>query len=766
MGQAFWNVPHPRNPSFTGREAEIAGLRERLARKRKTALAQAISGLGGIGKTQTAVEYAYRYRDEYKAVLWLNAESPLSLKTGCGEIARQMPLPHDEKDLDQAAAVVKYWLGTHPDWLLILDNADDPAVLEPFLPTDHEGHILITSRAQEFQHLGIFDPVELGELPIEDATAFLLRRCGREGAHEAERGAARELAGELDGLPLALEQAAAYIVATRATFQRYLESYRTGGLARLEARRPALGRYPKSVATTWAANFEAVQADSEAAADVLRLSAFLAPDAIPFELLTRGVSQLGPALEAALSSADPLVVRDVLLALDRFSLVRVDGERETFGIHRIVQEVLKHAMADALRRLWAERAVRAVNQAFPAVEYANWPLCDRLLPQALAVVPWIERDRMEFAEAGRLLNATASYLHERGQYADAEPLYKQAMEIRRTALGERHPSYATSLNNLAVLYRAMGRHADAEPLYKQAMEIRRTALGERHPDYANSLNNLAVLYDAMGRHADAEPLYKEAMEIYRTALGERHPDIATSLNNLAGLYYAMGRHADAEPLYKQAMEIRRTALGERHPDYATSLNNLAVSSCHRRRASASRRWRFIARRWASASVLRHLAEQPGGLYAMGRHAEAEPLYEQAIEVRRTALGERHPDYATSLDSLAELYRAMGHHAEAEPLYKQAMEIRRTALGERHPDIATSLNNLAGLYGAMGRHAEAEPLYEQAMEIRRTALGERHPDYAASLNNLAGLYDSMGRQAGAEELRKKAMAIHGRPEGNG
>ena len=363
VGQAFWNVPHPRNPSFTGREAEIAGLRERLARKRKTALAQAISGLGGIGKTQTAVEYAYRYRDEYKAVLWLNAESPLSLKTGCGDIARQMPLPHDEKDLDQAAAAVKYWLGTHPDWLLILDNADDPAVLEPFLPTDHEGHILITSRAQDFQHLGILDPVELGELPIEDATAFLLRRCGREGADEAERGAARELAGELDGLPLALEQAAAYIVATRATFQRYLESYRTGGLARLEARRPALGRYPKSVATTWAANFAAVQADSEAAADVLRLSAFLAPDAIPFELLTRGVSQLGPALEAALSRAegDPLVVNDVLQALGRFSLIRIDGERETFGIHRMVQEVLKDAMDDAPRRLWAERAVRAVE---------------------------------------------------------------------------------------------------------------------------------------------------------------------------------------------------------------------------------------------------------------------------------------------------------------------------------------------------------------------------------------------------------------------
>ena len=284
MGQAFWNVPHPRNPSFTGREDVIAGLRERLARKGKTALAQAISGLGGIGKTQTAVEYAYHYRAEYKAVLWVDAESTLSLKTGCSEIARQMPLRHDEKDLDQAAVAVKYWLGTHPDWLLILDNADDPTVLEPFLPTNHAGHILITSRAQDFQNLGILDPVELGELPIEDATAFLLRRCGREGAPEAERG-------RHANWPASWTDCRSRWSRQRLT--SWQPERHSSAIPRVTARaawsarrcRPALGRYPKSVATTWAANFAAVQADSEAAADVLRLSAFLAPDVIPFELL-------------------------------------------------------------------------------------------------------------------------------------------------------------------------------------------------------------------------------------------------------------------------------------------------------------------------------------------------------------------------------------------------------------------------------------------------------------------------------------------------
>ena len=280
-----------------------------------------------------------------------------------------MHLPHPENDLDQAVLALKQWLATHPGWLLIFDNADDPDVLKPFLPDAEHGHILITSRAQDFQDLGIINPVQLEQWPVEDATAFLLKRCDREDADAEERDAAAQLARELDGLPLALEQAAAYIAAGHGlTFRRYLESYRSEGLKRLEARRPALGKYPRSVVSTWAANFDAVEKESPAAADVLRLSAFLAPDAIPFELLTGGASELGPEVEAALSQADdaPLLVHDLLRPLGRFSLIRIDGKAETYSIHRLVQEVLKAAMDDPTRRLWAERAVRAVNQVFPA----------------------------------------------------------------------------------------------------------------------------------------------------------------------------------------------------------------------------------------------------------------------------------------------------------------------------------------------------------------------------------------------------------------
>ena len=431
MGRPFWGVPHPQNEFFTGRDEVIAEIRRRLTRRRKAVLAEAISGLGGIGKTQTAVEYAYRYGDEYQAVLWLDAESPLALKAGCGEIARRLRLPHPENDLDQAVLALKQWMATHPGWLLIFDNADDPAQLGPFLPDAEHGHILVTSRAQDFQDLGIINSVPLDQWPVEDAAAFLVKRCGREDADVKERDAAAELAHELDGLPLALEQAAAYIAAGHGlTFQRYLEGYRSEGLKRLEARRPALGKYPRSVVSTWAANFDAVQKESPAAADVLRLSAFLAPDAIPFALLTRGASKLGPDIGAALSQAEkvPLVVHDLLHPPGRYSLIRIDGDAETYSIHRLVQDVLKDAMDDTARRLWAERAVRAVSQAFPDVEYANWPLCSRLLPHALAVVPRIEQGHMDFPEAGWLLNHVASYLHARGQYADAEPLYRRAIE--------------------------------------------------------------------------------------------------------------------------------------------------------------------------------------------------------------------------------------------------------------------------------------------------------------------------------------------------
>jgi CHAT domain-containing protein len=300
----------------------------------------------------------------------------------------------------------------------------------------------------------------------------------------------------------------------------------------------------------------------------------------------------------------------------------------------------------------------------------------------------VTREERWLQEASQL-SKLASVYDAQGEYAKAEPLYKQALEIRRRVLGEKHPNFAASLNNLATLYQAQGDLAKAEPLYKQALEIHRQVLGEKHPNYATSLNNLAALYRARGDNAKAEPLYKQALEIRRQVLGEKNPDFAGSLNNLAVLYQVQGDYAKAKPLYKQALEIKRHVLGEKHPDFATSLNNLAL-----------------------------LYQSPGGDYA-----KAEALHKQALEIYRQALGEQHPDFAMSLNNLAGLYALQEDFAKAEPLYKQALEIKRHVLGEKHPDFARSLNNLAFFYQTQGSYAKAEPLARAAVLIVRQHLEE-------------------------------------------
>ncbi len=333
--------------------------------------------------------------------------------------------------------------------------------------------------------------------------------------------------------------------------------------------------------------------------------------------------------------------------------------------------------------------------------------------------------RWTFSQAhyARGLNFYAYLYQEMGRFAEAEPFYLQAIEIKKVQLGENHSDYANILNNLAALYHKMGRFADAEPFYLQAKEIRKTQLGENHSDYANILNNLAALYHKMGRFAEAEPFYLQTMAIRKTQLGENHLDYATSLNNLATLYREIGQFAEAERLYLQAIAIKKLQLGENHPDYASSLSGLGI------------------------------------LYqAMGRFAEAEHLLLQAREIYRMRLGENHLDYATSLNNLAVLYQETGRFKEAEPLYLQAKEIRKAQLGENHPDYANSLNNLAYLYQEIGRFTDAEPLHLQAIEIKKEHLGENHPQYALSLNNLAELCQSMGQFKEAEHLLLQAKEI--------
>jgi tetratricopeptide (TPR) repeat protein len=690
----------PRNDFFTGREEILSRLHATLKTEGRAAIKQAISGLGGIGKTATAIEYAHRRAEEYACVLWTGAESESALTSGFAGFAPHLGLPFLEKADDQVAAV-RTWLADNPGWLLILDNADAPEVVKPFLPNPLTGAVLLTSRATNFATLTIAQTVALGVMPTDETLDFLRRRTGRSTLTEPEADAAAALAAELGYLPLALEQAAAFVKKNRIPFAKYLELYRTRRLAILKKSEPEAGNYRLTVETTWGLNFEQVEAASPAAADILRVSAFCAPEPIPFAVVEKGAAEISDALAKALAQA--AIVNEVLSPLTDYSLITMDGDREEFLVHRLVQAVTREWLGETQRN-WAERAVKAVNQAFPNPgDFNQWEFCERLAGHGTHLEQVIGKFGFEFAEAGRLLNQTGYYLRQRGWYAEAEPLYTRSLAIREKALGGEHLDTATSLNSLAVLYSEQGKYAEAEPLYKRSLAIREKALGREHPEIAGSLNNLASLYKAHGEYGKAEPLYKRSLAIREKTLGREHRETAIGLNSLALLYNAQGKYDAAEPMHKRALAIQEKVLGREHPDTALSLNSLAE------------------------------------LYgAQGKYDAAEPLLKRALAIRETRLGEEHPDTATSLNNLGELYRKQGKDAEAETLLERALAIFEKALGEEHHLTATSLNNVALLYFAHGKYGKAFPLLERALAIFEKTLGGEHPNTRTVARNLAVL----------------------------
>ena len=715
----IFSLPFPRNKFFTGRDDILKGIHENFNAGER---AQALSGMPGVGKTQAALQYAYQYQQDYRIVLWGNAASRETLVTDFVSMAGLLDLPEkNAQDQSETVKALNRWLGNNDGWLLVLDNADELALARDFIPSQETGRVLLTTRAQNTRPIALRQVVE--KMQPQEGALFLLRRLEKikkdeqlESAPEGLRKQAEALSMALDGLPLALDQAAAFIEETPSTLEEYQTLYQSERKELLK-RRGKLAEDHPSVTVTFSLAFKKVADANPAAADLLRVCAFLEADSIPEEIFSDGAKELGEALGSAAESS--LALTDAIGEAARFSLLRRNPEARTLSLHRLAQAVLRDEMDGDTRRVWAERAVRALNGVFPNVEYSTWPLCGRLIPHAQLLASLIDEYGVDFPEAARLMNRAGYYLNERAQYAEAEPLYQRALDIYQQALGLDHPYTAMSLNNLAELYRVQGRYAEAEPLYQLALDIAEKALGPEHPDTATSLNNLALFYNSQGRHAEAEPLFQRALDIFETALGPGHPNTATFLNNLAELYKAQGRYAEAEPLFRRALNIYEKALGPEHPRTANSLNSLA------------------------------------GLYrAQGRYAEAEPLYQRALDIREKALGHEHPSTANSLNNLAGFYDSQGRYAEAEPLYQRALDIYQKALGPEHPHTATILNNLAELYKAQGRPAEAEPLYRRALGIYEKALGHEHPSTVRVLKNYAALLRKMSREDEADELEAR------------
>jgi tetratricopeptide (TPR) repeat protein/transcriptional regulator with XRE-family HTH domain len=727
----IWTVPYPRNLFFIGREDMLARLRRQLQAGETMALSQvqAISGLGGVGKTQVALEYAYRHAQDYQAIFWTRADSRDALVAGFLQMAHVLNLPErDERDHTVMVGAVKGWLSRHSNWLLILDNADELVLLPEFLPAPMRGHLLLTTRAQALGRLA--NRIEVDTLDPDTAALLLLRRAGLLAldaplaqAEQADQQAALWLSGELEGLPLALDQAGAYLEETQCGLQQYLDLYRSHRADLLRHRGGVVSDHPDSVATTWSLSFASVEQQSALAADVLRLCALLHPDAIPEELFLQGAAHLGPVL--ATMETDPLAFNQALAVIQSYSLLRRSSREQTLSMHRLVQAVLADVMANEERDRWAERAIVALNAVFPAVRdegWGQWGPSGRLLPHVLAVAAATTTPQPNL-ELASLLTKTADYLLQRAQYAQAEPLYQRTLHIYEQEPGCEHPQIAFPLNGLADLYREQGKYQQSEPLYQRALRLWEETRGQEHSEVPSPLNNLALLYLEQGNYQQAEMLLQRGLYLDEQAFGQEHPKLASLLNNLAILYLEQGRYGQAESLLLRALHLDEQAFGQKHPEVAFSLTNLAE------------------------------------LYRkQNRYEEAEPLYQRALHIREQTLGREHLQVAFPLEGLADLYQEQGRYEEAEPLYQRALHICEQTLGREHPQAAFSLNGLAGLYREQGRYEEAEPLYQRALTIRYQQRGAHHPDTAESLHDFARLHELRNQLDQALTLYQQALAI--------
>jgi Flp pilus assembly protein TadD/DNA polymerase III delta prime subunit len=758
--KAFWkslqpagipnHLPRTHVEAFVGRSQELEQLHQQLQQGSRLAIT-AISGMGGIGKTELALQYARHHLEQETypgGVCWLRAREaevgPQIVSFARSWLGLQVPEGLDlQEQID--------WCWQH--WregavLLILDDVTDYAKVEDYLPSADRFKLLITTRLQ----LGkSFHQLEI-EVLEETAALELLRALTDAERIDRQLEAAKQLCQWLGYLPLGLELVGRYL-------EREPDLSLSDLLSRLETEKlQQVSLIRDEADPTWAstaqrgvmAAFELSWKELKPSAQYLGylLSWFgLAPiswllvrqvrDAYyvqpPETFWNKLKTRLGmgkkQSVEDWLNLQTDAQLEEARAALVRLSLLQRSREH-TYLLHQLIREFFQaksiaHPHPEVVDRLKRSicRVMAEISRTIPQTptltEIAQLtPAIPHLESAAQHLTDFYSDEDVLWAFTG------VDYFYRgQGQYQQAEPWCVAARDIASQRFDAHHPDVARSLNNLAELYRAQGCYGEAEPLYVRSLSIKEQQLGANHPSVATSLDNLALLYDSQGRYKEAEPLCIRALLIREQQLGTNHLDVAISLNNLAALYEAQGRYSEAEPLCVRALSIREQQLGADHLDVATSLNNLAE------------------------------------LYkSQGRYGEAELLLVRSLLINEKQLGANHPLVAFSCNNLAELYDAQGRYGEAEPLYVRSLSILEQQLGANHPDIAPSLNNLAELYRVQGRYGEAELLLVRSLLINEKQLGANHPLVAFSLNNLALLYRAQRRYREAEPLYVRALGI--------
>ncbi|ALC32204.1 ATP/GTP-binding protein [Streptomyces sp. CFMR 7] len=795
----IWNVP-PRNPGFTGRSLVLERMRDQLGGGMAVVLPQpqTLYGLGGVGKTQVALEYVHRFMADYDLVWWISSEQSDDVVASLAELAVRLGAQGGE---DMAAAsqeaVDLLRRGVPSDrWLLVFDNADDPETLRRHFPQGGSGHILVTSRNQSWSQHGDALPVDV--FLREESVEHLQRRAP--GLSDED---ANQVATAVGDLPLAVEQAAAWIAETATPIDTYLEQLARQAPQVLALNQPA--GYPEPVAATWNISIARLKERSPAAVRLLQLCAFFAPEPISANLLYS--KEMIEALKPYDSSLqEKLVLGRVIREIGRFALAKVDQVSNSIQVHRLVQAVIKAQLSEEEQREARHVVHRILAGARPDDDEPidnpeTWPRFATIWPH---LGPSDARHCKE-PETRRLLIDRVRYLWKRGDVRTAWTLGEELRQTWLEMLGERDLQYLYLCFHLSNILRTRGRYVEAKELDEFTLHRQREVLGPEHPhtymttsslaidlgllgDYERAIelateahegfgqifhdshprtlaaaNNLALNLRSIGQYARAREIDQDVYDRRTEVLGAKHPYSLSSAMNLARDLREVGRYEDSVGLLSRTYESFKETLGRTYPTTLSAAKSLAVSLRRAGRLEDARRLTVATRarykaKYTSANPdsLACDLNLAADLFAAGEAVEARDTAQEVVDQYMKVPGEKHPYTLAAQNNLGVYLSGTGEAERAEQILTLVVASMRERFGREHPNTLFCVMNLANATADRGDL----PLVletEQRLAVQlRQALGAHHPETLAMISNMAATLDALGREEEAARVRAEVV----------